>query len=71
MEPGLHTINPCSQKVMLVDLKTQVIDVPHQRLLTNDNVSIKVDAFVTYKIRCPELAVFKVSNYVRLINLYT
>ncbi len=71
LEPGLHTINQCSQKVILVSLKTQVIDIPPQDLLTKDSVSIRVDAFVTYKVRCPELAMFKVGNYTHLISLMT
>ena len=63
LEPGLHTINPCSQQLYLVNLMTQLIDITEQQLLTKDNVTIVVDAFVTYKIRCPELAVYKVANY--------
>lgn len=71
LEPGLHTINACSQQVMLVNLMTQLIDIPPQKLLTKDNVTIKVDAYVSYNIRCPELAVYKVGNYDQLIRLQT
>jgi len=71
LEPGLHTINPCSQKVIVVSLMTQVIDVPVQSLLTKDSVTIYVDAFVTYRVRCAELAIFKVDNAPTLILLLT
>ena len=63
LEPGLHTFNQCSQQIVMVDLRTVIMDVPRQALLTKDNVSVMVDAFVTYKIVIPELAIFKVDNY--------
>lgn len=56
---------------MLVNLMTQLIDIEPQKLLTKDNVTIKVDAYVSYNIRCPELAVYKVGNYDQLIRLQT
>lgn len=71
LEPGLHTINQCSQKVYLISIMTQLIDIPPQQLLTKDSVSIRVDAYVTFKIRCPELATYKVANYLTLIKLQT
>jgi len=71
LEPGLHTINNCSQELITVSLMTQVIDIPVQELLTRDNVSIRIDAYVAFRIRCPELAVYKVSNIMRLIELLT
>jgi len=71
LEPGMHTVNSCSQQLIIVSLKTQVIDIPVQELLTKDNVTITIDAYVAYKVRCPELAYYKVENVMRLIGLMT
>lgn len=71
LEPGLHTVNTCSQKVVLVCLMTQLMDIPAQSLLTRDNVTIMIDAYVSFKIRCPELAIFKIGSYLKLIRLQT
>lgn len=52
---------------MIVDIRTKVMDIPAQNLLTNDNVTIRVDAFVTYRILCPELAYFSVQDFTSLL----
>lgn len=66
--PGLHTINPMTETILMVDLRAQVINVAKQALLTKDNVTVLVDAYVNYKIVIPEYAIFKVSNYYELVN---
>ena len=71
LEPGLHTYNPCSQKILVVDLRTRVLKIPPQMLLTKDNVTLTVDGYVLYKIVIPELAIYKVDNYERLVNYMT
>jgi regulator of protease activity HflC (stomatin/prohibitin superfamily) len=71
LEPGLHAFNQCSQTIMIVDLKTQILNIPAQMLLTKDNVTVQVDAFVTYRLAVPELAVYKVRNYENLVNFMT
>lgn len=71
LEPGLHTFNQCSQSIILVDLRTIILDIPKQALLTKDNVSVLVDAFVAYKIVIPELAIFKVENFRTLVGYMT
>ena len=71
LEPGLHSYNQCCQEVQLVDIRTKVFDVPVQSLLTRDNVSIKVDAYVVYRVEIPELALFRVSNYVEMLSSMT
>jgi regulator of protease activity HflC (stomatin/prohibitin superfamily) len=54
-----------------VDLRTSILDVPPQKLLSKDNVAIIVDAFVTYKIVIPELAVYKVQDFKNMLSLMT
>ena len=52
---------------MVVDIRTKVMDIPPQNLLTSDNVTIKIDAFITYRILCPELAYFSVQDFKSLL----
>lgn len=68
LPPGLHTINNCSQKLIIADIRVKVLDIPSQSLLTKDNVTVSIDGFITYKIVCPELAYFTVKNYLSLLG---
>jgi hypothetical protein len=40
LPPGLHTINSCSQKLLVADIRTKILDIPPQNLLTKDNVTV-------------------------------
>jgi erythrocyte band 7 integral membrane protein len=67
--PGLHTYNPCTEKIITVDMRVQSMIVEKQTLLTKDSVTVKVDVFVNFKIVVPEYALYKTSNYYELLNL--
>lgn len=69
MGPGLHTYNPCSEKIILVDQRVQSLNVKKQCLLTKDSVTVYIDVFVNYKIAIPEYAIYMTSNYYELLNL--
>ena len=55
--PGIFFIIPLFDKMNKVDLRTVVGDVPKQRLVTKDNISVDVDAVVYYRVFAPELAI--------------
>ena len=61
--PGLVLIVPVIDKIMRLDLRTRVIDVPKQRVITEDNVTVDVDAVVYFRITDPEKAVVGVQRY--------
>lgn len=65
--PGLHTYNTCLDELIRVDMKTQIMELPKQLLITKDNVTILMSGFVAYNIDIPEYAVFRVENIPRLI----
>ena len=71
LPPGLHDFNQCTEKIVTVDLRSQVINIPPQSLLTRDNVTVLVDAYVNFKIVIPELAAYKVQNYETLVGFMT
>ncbi len=61
--PGIFFIIPLIDKMMKVDLRTTVIDVSKQRLITKDNVTVDVDAVVYYRVSDPEKAIIQVEDF--------
>ncbi len=61
--PGLIIVVPLIQQMVRVDLRTVVMDVPTQDVISRDNVSVKVNAVVYYRAVDPQLAIIKVENY--------
>ena len=61
--PGLIVILPVVQQMVRVDLRTIVLDVPPQDLITRDNVSVKVNAVVYFRVVDPQPAIIQVANY--------
>jgi regulator of protease activity HflC (stomatin/prohibitin superfamily) len=61
--PGLIIIIPGIQQMVRVDLRTVVLDVPTQDVISHDNVSVKVNAVVYFRVVDPELAIIQVVNF--------
>ena len=61
--PGLILLIPIVDKMVKVSLRTVVLDVPPQDVITKDNVSIKVNAVVYFRVVDPEKAVVEVEDY--------
>jgi regulator of protease activity HflC (stomatin/prohibitin superfamily) len=61
--PGLVFIIPLIQQVVRVDLRTVVLEVPTQDVISRDNVSVKVSAVVYFRIVEPDKAMIQVVNY--------
>src|SRR3990170_3065643 len=61
--PGLVIIIPGIQQMVRVDLRTLVLDVPSQDVISRDNVSVKVNAVVYFRVVDPEKAIIQVENY--------
>ncbi|HVL88304.1 MAG TPA: slipin family protein [Candidatus Thermoplasmatota archaeon] len=61
--PGLVLIIPILDKTQKIDLRVSVIDVPKQRIVTKDNITVDVDAVVYYRVFDPVKAVVQVQNY--------
>lgn len=62
--PGLFFIIPIFEKAVIVDLRTQVLDVPVQETITKDNVPVRVNAVVYFRVVDPVKAVTQVKNYI-------
>jgi regulator of protease activity HflC (stomatin/prohibitin superfamily) len=61
--PGLIIIIPIIQQFVRVDLRTIVLDVPTQDVISRDNVSVKVNAVVYFRVLDPERAIIQVEDY--------
>ncbi len=62
--PGLFFIIPIFEKAWIVDLRTKVLDVPPQDAITKDNVPVRVNAVVYFRVIDPIKAVTQVGNYI-------
>ncbi|HBG29686.1 slipin family protein [Candidatus Macondimonas diazotrophica] len=61
--PGLVIIVPIVQQMVRVDVRTVVMDVPSQDVISRDNVSVKVNAVLYFRVVDPERAINQVENY--------
>ncbi|MDR3502238.1 MAG: slipin family protein [Legionella sp.] len=61
--PGLVLIIPMIQQVVRVDLRTIVMDIPSQDVISKDNVSVRVNAVLYFRVVAPEHAIIQVENY--------
>lgn len=66
--PGLIIIVPIIQQMVKMDLRTVVMSVPPQDVISRDNVSVRVNAVVYFRVVNPEFAVIKVENYFEAIS---
>ncbi|MCL7392170.1 MAG: slipin family protein [Thaumarchaeota archaeon] len=67
--PGLFFLIPIVDRFVKVDLRTVVVDIPRQKVVTKDNVSVDVDAAVYYRVIDPAKAILQVENYAQATNL--
>ncbi len=68
INPGLRFVIPILQTWQKVDIRTKVIDVPDQDAITKDNVSIKVNAVLYFKVSDAEKAIIQVEHYVYAVS---
>jgi regulator of protease activity HflC (stomatin/prohibitin superfamily) len=69
--PGLILLIPFIDKMVKVSLRTVVMDVPPQDIITQDNVSIKVNAVVYFRVMDPRKAVVEVENFLMATSQFS
>jgi len=67
--PGFFVIIPFVDRMIKVDLRTLPMDVPPQDVITKDNVTVRVDAVVYFRVIDPEAAVVKITDHIRATSL--
>ena len=63
LEPGWRLVFPIFQSYKKIDIRTKVIDVPEQEVITKDNVSVKINAVIYYNIFDASKTILGVENY--------
>ena len=63
LDQGLNIVTPLVNQVVKIDLRTEVMDVPKQEVITKDNSPVNVDAIIYIKVTDPKNAFFEVTNY--------
>jgi regulator of protease activity HflC (stomatin/prohibitin superfamily) len=70
MEPGWRLILPIFQSYQKVDVRVKAVDVPDQNAITRDNVSVKVNAVIYYKVSDAPKAIIEVEDFRYAISQY-
>jgi regulator of protease activity HflC (stomatin/prohibitin superfamily) len=70
MEPGWRIVIPVFQTYRKVDIRVKAVDVPDQKAITRDNVSVTVNAVIYYKVSAAERAVIEVEDFYYAISQY-
>lgn len=70
MEPGWRLVVPVFQQYEKVDIRVKAVDVPDQNAITKDNVSVRVNAVIYYKVSNAEKAIIEVENFRYAISQY-
>ncbi len=68
VDPGLRVIIPLVEKIRKVDMREQVIDVPPQEVITQDNVTAAVDAVVYFEPTDPQRLLYNISNFILAVT---
>jgi hypothetical protein len=63
LRPGIHRINPFLHTIDLVEIRAQTLTLPHQYVLSKDNVAFEIDAVINFRVVFPEVSHFKITNY--------
>lgn len=63
MHPGWNLVFPIFQSYRKIDMRVKAVDVPDQEAITRDNISVKVNAVIYYKISSAEQAILQVEDF--------
>ncbi len=68
VNPGLRIIKPVIERLRTVDMREQVIDVPPQEVITEDNVAVSVDAVIYFEPTDPQRLLYNISNFIMAVT---
>jgi len=71
MGSGLQYFNPFTDKIHVIDMKTNIINLSRQKALTRDNIEVDIDAAVYYNIKIPRKTYYSVSNISKSVEELT
>jgi regulator of protease activity HflC (stomatin/prohibitin superfamily) len=65
---GWHILIPVFQRLVKVDVRVRAVDVPDQEAITKDNIPVRINAVIYYKVADAEKAIIEVEDYVGAVN---
>lgn len=68
MDPGWRLVFPIIQGFQKVDMRTRAVDVPDQEAITKDNISVRVNAVIYYRVSDAEKAILEVENFYHAVS---
>jgi len=68
MEPGWRLVIPVIQTYQKVDMRVKAVDVPDQEAITKDNISVRVNAVIYYKVKNAEKAIIEVEDFMFAVS---
>jgi regulator of protease activity HflC (stomatin/prohibitin superfamily) len=69
--PGLRYIIPIIERLEKLDLRVVTVDIPKQEVMTKDNVPVRINGVVYFKVRDPEAAILKIQDFHYAISQYS
>jgi regulator of protease activity HflC (stomatin/prohibitin superfamily) len=69
-EPGLNFVIPIYHRLVKMDLRIMTGDIPTQEVMTKDNVPVRINAVIYYRVKDPKKAYFNVENYMFAVSKY-
>lgn len=70
LQPGLRIIIPILDRVVNVDMRVLTIDIPSQQVITKDNVPVRINGVVYFKVTDASKAIIKVQDYIYAVSQY-
>jgi len=67
-EPGWRVVIPVFQRMVKVDMRVKAVDVPDQKAITKDNISVSVNAVIYYKVADSEKAILQVEDFLHAMS---
>ncbi|MBD3388113.1 MAG: slipin family protein [Candidatus Altiarchaeales archaeon] len=71
MDPGLKILVMVYHSLEVVDMRIKTIDIPKQEVMTKDNVPVKINAVIYFKVYDPEKAILNVKDYIFATSRYS
>ena len=69
-EPGFNLIIPIYNRLDIIDMRITTVDIPKQEVMTKDNVPVKINAVIYFRVKDPKKAVLNVENYIYAVSKY-
>jgi regulator of protease activity HflC (stomatin/prohibitin superfamily) len=66
--PGWHILVPVFQRLVKVDIRVRAVDVPDQEAITKDNIPVRINAVIYYKVSDPQKTIIEVEDYVGAVS---